>query len=291
MYTVDNPADVVNSLTSPEKIPQKKSESLLPRCSLCQKPARYRCPRCALRTCSVECVKSHKRVSGCTGVRDRCAYVALNNFTESDLQSDYRLLEEAANVVDVSSRDKIVKPHRPPVLPVKLVNMQKVAWKSARINLQFLPEMFARRKLNRISIKKGILHWTIAVEIPQAGLSLLKHNVSSAGLLKDVVHDFIRDFTEPEKQSACAIINAPFLELAVYLKAEGRPANDERYHQLDTDLSVEENLREKQIIEYPTFWLSTRDHSGVFPLLQTVNTKTNVDVKLPSFFQEVDDSD
>lgn len=75
------------------------------------------------------------------------------------------------------------------------------------------------------------------------------------------------------------------------LQAEKRPANDERYHRLDTDLSIEENLREKHIIEFPTLWLSTQDHCEVFPLLEKVETKYNIEVKLPSFFQEVDDSD
>jgi len=267
------------------------SQSSPPRCSLCQNHAKYRCPRCALRTCSVDCVKAHKEVSGCTGIRDRTAYIALNKFTEMDLQSDYRLLEEAANVVDGSIRDKIVKPHRAPILPHNLSHLQKLAWKRGRIGLQFLPEMFSKRKTNRTYIKKGILHWTIGLEIPQGGISLLKHNVASSTLLKDLIHNVLQGLTDSEKQKACALVNSAFNDLSVFLKAEKRPANDERYHRLDTDLSLEENLKEKHVIEFPTLWLSTQDHCEVFPLLETAETKFKVEVKLPSFFQEVDDSD
>ena len=36
----------------------------------------------------------HKAASGCTGKRDRTQYVRLPDFTERQLISDYRLLEE-----------------------------------------------------------------------------------------------------------------------------------------------------------------------------------------------------
>ncbi|XP_003744671.1 box C/D snoRNA protein 1 [Galendromus occidentalis] len=283
----------MKSIDSTLEIESTKSAATMvaPQCSICQKSAKYRCPRCALRTCSVDCVRSHKEASGCSGLRDRTAYVPLSKFTEMDLQSDYRLLEETANVIDGSIRDKIVKPHRGPVLPQNLINLQKLAWKSSRIGLQFLPEMFSKRKMNRTSIKRGILHWTVAVEIPQSDVSLLKHNVASTALLKDFLHDVIRGLTDSEKQRACALVNCSFNDLSVFLKAERRPANDERYHQLDSDLSLEENFKEKHITEFPTLWLATQDHRGIFNLLESVKTKYTVEAKLPSFFQEVDDSD
>ena len=58
------------------------------KCSQCRdKPARYRCPGCTAYTCGLECVKSHKAESGCSGKRDRTAFVALKEFDDKNLVS------------------------------------------------------------------------------------------------------------------------------------------------------------------------------------------------------------
>lgn len=44
-------------------------------------------------TCSLQCCLAHKQ-KGCNGKRDRAAYCALENFTDSQLASDYFFLEE-----------------------------------------------------------------------------------------------------------------------------------------------------------------------------------------------------
>ena len=49
--------------------------------------AKYRCPRCNIRTCSAGCVKAHKDDTGCTGKRDRTAYVSLREFDDRQLGS------------------------------------------------------------------------------------------------------------------------------------------------------------------------------------------------------------
>lgn len=37
-------------------------------------PPKYQCPRCAIRTCSLPCVKRHKLLSECSGKRDPAVY-------------------------------------------------------------------------------------------------------------------------------------------------------------------------------------------------------------------------
>ncbi len=87
--------------TDPEN-PAKNASN----CEVCHlTPSRYRCPRCSLRTCSAACVTRHKRDRGCSGVRDRARYVPLGAFTELDLLSDYRLLEEAGRQVELAARE------------------------------------------------------------------------------------------------------------------------------------------------------------------------------------------
>lgn len=64
-------------------------------CEVCKEAAfKYRCPRCLTRTCSLPCVKQHKLTSGCSGQRDKTAFVSLVDFTDLNVLSDYRFLED-----------------------------------------------------------------------------------------------------------------------------------------------------------------------------------------------------
>lgn len=59
----------------------------------------YTCPKCEVKTCSIKCVKIHKEELDCSGIRDRTKFIRMQDFTDSDLYSDYRLLEECARFV------------------------------------------------------------------------------------------------------------------------------------------------------------------------------------------------
>ena len=55
-------------------------------CDVCKEVAvRYKCPRCLKKTCCLACVKQHKTADGCSGVRDKTAYVAMKQFSEMHL--------------------------------------------------------------------------------------------------------------------------------------------------------------------------------------------------------------
>ena len=73
---------------------------------------RYRCPACDTHTCSLACTKAHKQATGCTGKRSRTDMVTLSDFTERQLLSDYKFLEEAARLNDVAQRSGVPRPAR-----------------------------------------------------------------------------------------------------------------------------------------------------------------------------------
>lgn len=56
-------------------------------CESCGGEGRYRCPRCDRRSCGVACVRRHKEETGCSGIRDRTAFVPLRGMTDSHLHS------------------------------------------------------------------------------------------------------------------------------------------------------------------------------------------------------------
>ena len=62
--------------------------SVMGRCGICEKAeAKYRCPGCLVRTCSLRCVLRHKTDRHCNGQRIKTAYVGIKDFTDANLRS------------------------------------------------------------------------------------------------------------------------------------------------------------------------------------------------------------
>ncbi|TNJ29467.1 Zinc finger domain-containing protein [Giardia muris] len=64
-------------------------------CAVCQRPARYCCPRCATRTCSLACCNTHKVAVQCSGKWEP-DYIPLIEFTQLDFEGDIQFLYEKA---------------------------------------------------------------------------------------------------------------------------------------------------------------------------------------------------
>lgn len=63
-------------------------------CKVCSSvEAKYTCPRCALKTCSLQCCLRHKKETGCSGKRNLAAFVSRKDYDYFNFLSDYRLLE------------------------------------------------------------------------------------------------------------------------------------------------------------------------------------------------------
>ncbi|KAG1874672.1 hypothetical protein DFJ58DRAFT_650328 [Suillus subalutaceus] len=68
-------------------------------CALCSTPARYTCPRCSTPTCSLPCSRTHKSKTGCSGERNKAAYVQMNAYGWGPMMRDYCFLEEVGRKV------------------------------------------------------------------------------------------------------------------------------------------------------------------------------------------------
>jgi len=73
-------------------------------CVICEAPAKYTCPRCNARTCSLTCVKKHKVEASCSGIVDAAAPVPLNEFTDKHLARDYHFMQDMDRVVSNAHR-------------------------------------------------------------------------------------------------------------------------------------------------------------------------------------------
>ncbi|KIK39427.1 hypothetical protein CY34DRAFT_89242 [Suillus luteus UH-Slu-Lm8-n1] len=68
-------------------------------CALCSAPACYTCPRCSTSTCSLPCSRTHKSQTGCSGERNKAAYVQMNTYGWGTMMRDYCFLEEIGRKV------------------------------------------------------------------------------------------------------------------------------------------------------------------------------------------------
>uniref|UniRef100_A0A668V7B8 Box C/D snoRNA protein 1 n=1 Tax=Oreochromis aureus TaxID=47969 RepID=A0A668V7B8_OREAU len=207
---------VENGSTEEEQRGKKRKMSLSS-CGVCgSEEAKYRCPACLTHSCSLPCVKKHKEASGCSGVRNKTAFVTLSQFDEMTLLSDYRFLEDTGRFANGATRDNLVQAPRVTVKSKKLAsNARKM-----NITLRFLPITFTKSRENSTFF-----------------LTKLK-----------------------------MYVQARFDHVKVFMKVEGRKANAVRYHELDIEKSLRDNLSYKTLIEYPVLHVVLKDHWKDYPL-------------------------
>ncbi|XP_036091768.1 box C/D snoRNA protein 1 isoform X2 [Rousettus aegyptiacus] len=171
-----------------------KRKLAMSRCETCgTEEAKYRCPRCMRYSCSLPCVKKHKAELTCNGVRDKTAYVSVQQFTEMNLLSDYRFLEDVARTADHISRDTLLK--RP--LSNKHMYFMKNRARKQGINLKLLPNGFTKRKENSTFFdkKKQQFCWHVKLQFPQSQAVYIEKRVPD----DKTINEILRPYIDPEK--------------------------------------------------------------------------------------------
>src|SRR5271167_2832461 len=68
-------------------------------CPICYtSPPKYRCPRCSMRTCSLECSQTHKLRASCSGVRDPAKFIPKREFKPSTIDMDFNFLKRVEKI-------------------------------------------------------------------------------------------------------------------------------------------------------------------------------------------------
>lgn len=214
-------------------------------CKCCQSPARYTCPACGAKTCSVDCVRQHKTTTGCTGKRDRIAFVPTAEYGANQFASDYGFLEEVIQVVgDLEDSGEIEQRKRAKAKILRNPHLIRKYLGDACL-VSFLPESFERAQRNRTRIHDGRILWTVEIrisnEIEDAQRKVF-HSVdgSQPGALQRIITEELK-FGSLKK---------------VTLKNELNPKNQstlplERI--VDPMASLADILTGASIIEYPIF--------------------------------------
>src|SRR5271169_4318078 len=70
-------------------------------CPLCYTSLpKYRCPRCSMRTCSLECSQTHRTRASCSGVRDPAKYIPKREMKSSTVDMDFNFLKRVQSTRD-----------------------------------------------------------------------------------------------------------------------------------------------------------------------------------------------
>ncbi|XP_041862926.1 box C/D snoRNA protein 1 isoform X2 [Melanotaenia boesemani] len=234
----------VDSFCEEEEQKSTKRKISLSSCGVCRSDeAKYRCPSCHKHSCSLLCVKKHKDDSGCSGVRNKTAFVTLSHFDEMTLLSDYRFLEDTGRFADGATRDNLIR------VPRSTFKAKRMAVHARKMNitLRFLPVTFTKSKENSTFFLPKVADTQTLMQI----LSPYIHPTDSDPVIR---------------QKLKMYVNSPFDHVKVFIKAEGRKANSVRYHELDIEKSLRDNLSYKTLIEYPVLHVVLRDHWKEYPL-------------------------
>lgn len=250
-------------------------------CHQCHEHAhRYRCPACDMRTCSLACTKAHKQEKACTGKRSRTEMVTLSDFTERQLLSDYKFLEEAARLHDVAQRSEAPRPARQ--LPLGLQNFVDEAQRRG-IKYELLPPGMQRRKQNssRFDRRSRTIFWHIHWHFPAAKESVHDLRVSEQTPLKQILqqHISLAPGNSVKRHALRLYVEAGLENLQILMKKEHCPANKSEFHQLDIDKFLRQQLSGKAVVEFPVLIVLLPEEEKKYSIMQDAADVRDNDVE------------
>ncbi|KAM0731063.1 Box C/D snoRNA protein 1 [Formica fusca] len=264
-------------------------------CEVCgATKAKYTCPKCEVRTCSLVCVNLHKKELDCNGIRDKTKFIPIASFADLDLLSDYRFLEEVGRLVDTKKRNPEKKYIRQFILPMHLHKLRCAA-SCRKTSLLFMPKIFSRHKENTtfLNWKTNELFWRIEWIFPQAqNVKWVVERTSDNARLSTLVEQVL-DPISSENETDIEKLNvklaladklqfyraAGLTSIKVLLKAEKIKKANFKFYDLDFTLTLKENLENKTIVEFPTLYVIMKDHSDMYEIVDTDEETSDTECK------------
>lgn len=218
-------------------------------CKVCdENTAKYRCPKCLTRTCSLECVKAHKKSTKCDGVRCKTAYVPMSAYNENHLLSDYRLLEEIARSCD--NNDRGLK--KTPYTISKWTAIQRNEARRRNIDLKLAPLVFSTHQENstRYDIRSKSFQWHIEWQFMPLDFKVQVKKVPDSNTIWQALSHISSEIVSGKPGIQSYLENA---NIAIFIRRLDYPSNVEKYHRIDTKLTIKEALGGKTVVEFPRF--------------------------------------
>jgi hypothetical protein len=226
----------------------------LVKCEICKEVIhKYKCPACAVKTCSLKCCKTHKELYSCNGQRDKTKFVKLNEFSERELMNDYNFLEEQSRLVDNTQRDVLKRKYD---ITHSMEYLKNLAYRQSKIVLQYMPRHSTKRLANRTRYDNvtKIISWHIDFKFFD-----IVYTLNELCSSKESVGNILSKFYK-EHEFTLFLIGQPLHEyqsgfenddLNVLYEIRNFTLKCKYFIKFDLKRSLEECFHRKTIIEYP----------------------------------------
>ncbi|TWW58234.1 hypothetical protein D4764_07G0009530 [Takifugu flavidus] len=155
------------------------------------------------------------------------------------LLSDYRFLEDTGRFADGATRDDLVRTPRTTSKAKKL----SACARRMNITLRFLPVTFTKSRENSTFCltREKIFLWHLKLVFPQSNTEFSQRRVSDKKTLEQILTPYIHP-------------------------TESDPVTRQKYHELDIQKTLRDNLSYKTLIEYPVLHVVLREQWKEYPL-------------------------
>lgn len=263
-------------------------------CQICHNSQfKYRCPGCAVQTCSLACVKSHKLKNNCDGKRKLTEFVKLDKFNYRNLTDDISFLESSARKI-ARAQGPVLSQSLPQTQTANqsvmcsrhVIGKLKRAASFRKINLKLAPFMTTRRRQNSThcnasnpnNVSKATkmfwhLKWVCAdVQFEETKVNenmVIRHLIQR--LLYSTENDrkldeesinrlaLFRSTVKSEYGDTDTLISDP----CVAMEAEHLNKSNS-YYSFDLDKSLRDNLTGKTIVEYPVIHILPKQQTEAY---------------------------
>ncbi|KRZ76119.1 Box C/D snoRNA protein 1, partial [Trichinella papuae] len=242
-------------------------------CDICKKNARYCCPACQARSCSLECVKKHKKLINCDGLACRTRFVPMQNYSTVNFMQDFNILMEAAGKYD-HFRETIASYH-------KKHNAQQdrnlqFNCRSNGILLVRLPHYCYKNLRNKSFYNKraDTSFWSVEFifHFNNNPVSVICDKIPNSLSLLTLLKNLFKPKPNSEFAEQSALLNnyaniINLNDLRCFFKVEQNWwTKDDRYYAVDMNSSLIEILKEKIVVVFPTFHICQWENAHKFPI-------------------------
>lgn len=239
-------------------------------CEVCNAvEAKYTCPKCEVKTCSLNCSTIHKKELECDGVRDKTKYIPKSKMTTMDYESDYRFLEECTRFVATRQRDPIKQTTNTQGLPHHLIRIRTEAGKR-KTTVRFLFANFSKRKQNttRYDVSDKKILWRVQwVLVNSQGAIREDNEVDEGRDLCEVFQDHLKNDADTLAVDFDFYKSRSLNQLLFLLKAEGIPGCSYRFYEIDIRKPLKETLQNKIIVEFPVIHVTFAESRSQFDII------------------------
>ena len=213
-------------------------------CSTCNNAgAKYRCPRCDRRSCSLVCIKQHKVDHDCSGLRDRTAHIPIQTMSTEDLVKDYRFLEEVAREDDAAARRIKETP------ALKSNKGAKIMEKEARargVSLRLIAPGMKRRTENSsvYNKKSSTMMWRVEWRFKASNEVMITSRMNEKSTPREILAAWLEKHpgNAPIRHKLAPYVESGLDQVSLFLTAEGTPGTKAYYHAVEMGKPLKDSL-------------------------------------------------